>query len=164
LCLVDDAQWLDRASARALAFVARRLLAESIAVLFATREVGDLYAGLATIRVEPLGYGDATALLNSELAAPLDESVVDRIIAEARGNPLALLELPRGLTPAQLAGGFGLPATSVPAGVEQSFERRLEASVPLVKAAVGAACNLTPFRAAKRGQISSGLDSGSKRL
>jgi len=107
LCLVDDAQWLDSASARTLAFVARRLLAEKIALVFAARELGDALAGLPELHVEPLGRGDARALLESVLPAPLDERVLARIVAETRGNPLALLEPPRGLTPAQLAGGFG---------------------------------------------------------
>jgi DNA-binding CsgD family transcriptional regulator len=126
LCVVDDAQWLDRASARVLAFVARRLLAEKIAFVFAARELGDALAGLPELRVEPLGHRDSRALLESVLPAPLDERVLDRIVVETRGNPLALLELPRGLTPAQLAGGFGLPV-SVPlsASIEESFTRRL---------------------------------------
>ena len=109
LCIVDDAQWLDRASAGALAFVARRLLAEEIALLFATREQGDMLAGLPELHVEPLRHRDARALLESALTVRLDERVLDRIVVETRGNPLALLELPRGLTPTQLAGGFGLP-------------------------------------------------------
>ena len=126
LCLVDDAQWLDGTSARALAFVARRLLAEQVALAFATRDVGSGWARFPQLRVEPLGRRDARALLESVLAARLDESVLERIVAETGGNPLALLELPRGLTPAQLAGGFGLPAAlSLSAGIEQSFTRRL---------------------------------------
>ena len=96
VCLVDDAQWLDSASARALAFVARRLLAEKIALVFATRELGDALAGLPDLHVEPLGRRDARALLESVLPARLDERVLERIVAETRGNPLALLELPRG--------------------------------------------------------------------
>src|SRR5215211_7797967 len=126
LCVVDDAQWLDGASARALVFVARRLLAERIALAFATRDVGSGLARFPQLRVEPLGRRDARALLESVLAARLDESVLERIIAETGGNPLALLELPRGLTPAQLAGGFGLPAAlPLSTGIEQSFTRRL---------------------------------------
>ena len=126
LCVVDDAQWLDRASARALAFVARRLLAEKIAFVFAARELGDALAGLPELRVEPLGRRDARTLLESVLPAPLDERVLDRIIVETRGNPLALLELPRGLTPTELAGGFGLPvAVPLSASIEESFTRRL---------------------------------------
>ena len=109
LCVVDDAQWLDRASAQALVFVARRLLAESVALVFATREPSEELEGLPTLVVEGLRDGDARALLGSVLRVPLDERVRERIVAETRGNPLALLELPRGLTPAELAGGFGLP-------------------------------------------------------
>ena len=109
LCVIDDAQWLDRASAQVLASVARRLLAEELALVFATRETGDTVAGLPELHVEPLGHRDARALLESVLPSPLDERVLERIVIETRGNPLALLELPRGLTPAQLAGGFGLP-------------------------------------------------------
>jgi DNA-binding CsgD family transcriptional regulator len=126
LCVVDDAQWLDRASARSLAFVARRLLAEKIAFVFAAREPGDVLTGLPELRVEPLGHRDARTLLESALPARLDERVLDRIVFETHGNPLALLELPRGLTPTQLAGGFGLPA-AVPlsASIEESFTRRL---------------------------------------
>jgi DNA-binding CsgD family transcriptional regulator len=126
LAVVDDAQWLDTASARTLAFVARRLLAEKIALVFAAREPGDLLAGLPELQVLPLGHRDARTLLESALPARLDEHVLERIVAETRGNPLALLELPRGLTPTQLAGGFGLPA-AVPlsASIEESFTRRL---------------------------------------
>src|SRR5689334_13424243 len=109
VCVVDDAQWLDRASAQALVFVARRLLAESVALVLATREPSQELRGLPALVVEGLGNGDARALLGSELRVPLDERVTERIVAETRGNPLALLELPRGLTSAELAGGFGLP-------------------------------------------------------
>jgi DNA-binding CsgD family transcriptional regulator len=126
LCVVDDAQWLDRASARALGFVARRLLAEKIALVFAARELGDVLAGFPELHVGPLGHRDAHALLASALPARLDEQVLERIIVETRGNPLALLELPRGLTPTQLAGGFGLPtALPLAARIEESFTRRL---------------------------------------
>src|SRR5882672_3750853 len=125
LCVVDDAQWLDRASARALAFVARRLLAEKIAFVFAARELGDTLAGLPQLRVEPLGRRDARTLLESVLPAPVDEHVLDRIVLETHGNPLALLELPRGMTPIQLAGGFGLPAVPLSTSIEESFTRRL---------------------------------------
>ena len=126
LCVVDDAQWLDGPSARALAFVARRLLAERIALVFAARDIGDALARLPELRVEPLGHRDARLLLESALPARLDDRVLERVVVETRGNPLALLELPRGLTPAQLAGGFGLPA-AVPlsASIEESYRRRL---------------------------------------
>src|SRR5690348_16430831 len=127
LCVIDDAQWLDDASGAALAFVARRLLAERIALVFATRQVGRGLAGFAQFRVDPLGRRDSRALLESALVLRLDESVLERIVTETAGNPLALLELPRGLTPAQLAGGFGLPAAlPLSTGIEQSFRRRLD--------------------------------------
>ena len=127
LCVIDDAQWLDDASGAALAFVARRLLAERIALVFATRQVDRGLAGFAQFRVDPLGRRDSRALLESVLVLRLDESVLERIVTETAGNPLALLELPRGLTPAQLAGGFGLPAAlPLSTGIEQSFRRRLD--------------------------------------
>jgi DNA-binding CsgD family transcriptional regulator/tetratricopeptide (TPR) repeat protein len=126
LAVVDDAHWLDHASTRALAFVARRLLAEKIALVFAAREIDEALMGLPTLHVGPLRSRDARALLQSVLPARLDESVLDRIVLETRGNPLALLELPRGLTPAELAGGFGLPsALPLAATIEESFTRRL---------------------------------------
>jgi DNA-binding CsgD family transcriptional regulator len=126
LCLVDDAQWLDRASARVLAFVARRLLAEKIAMVFTAREAIDTLRGVGELRVEPLNRRDARALLDWVLPGRLDERVLERIVAETRGNPLALMELPRGLTPGQLAGGFGLPgALPLSARIEESFTRRL---------------------------------------
>ncbi|MEA2405427.1 MAG: hypothetical protein QOE08_2074, partial [Thermoleophilaceae bacterium] len=126
LCVVDDAQWLDRASARALGFVARRLLAEKIALVFAARGLDDALAGLPELHVGRLGNRDARELLSSVLPARLDERVLERLVAETHGNPLALLELPRGLTPSQLAGGFGLPA-ALPLSdrIEEGFRRRL---------------------------------------
>jgi DNA-binding CsgD family transcriptional regulator len=127
LCVVDDAQWLDTASARALAFVGRRLLAEKITLVFATRELGQELRGLPELEVRGLCDGDASALLSSVVPFLLDEQVRGRIVSETRGNPLALLELPRGLTPAQLAGGLGLVAGGALAGrIEESFARRLE--------------------------------------
>jgi len=128
VCLVDDAQWLDRASGQALAFVARRLLAESVALVFAARAPCEEqeFWGLPGLMIEGLGQGDARALLGSVLPGPLDERVRDRIVAETRGNPLALLELPRGLTPAELAGGFGMPdAPALSGRIEESFRRQL---------------------------------------
>jgi DNA-binding CsgD family transcriptional regulator len=127
VCLVDDAQWLDRASVQALAFVARRLLAESVALVFAARQSDEeqQLSGLPEMAVEGLKDSDARALLGSVIRGPLDERVRDRIVAETRGNPLALLELPRGLTPAELAGGFALPhAQGVPGRIEDTFQRR----------------------------------------
>ena len=110
LCVVDDAQWLDRASARALAFVARRLLAERIALVFAARERGEALGGLPELTSDLWDIMTRGRCWSPCLPAPLDERVLERIVVETRGNPLALLELPRGLTPTQLAGGFGLPA------------------------------------------------------
>jgi DNA-binding CsgD family transcriptional regulator len=128
-CLVDDAQWLDRASVQCLAFAARRLLAEPVALIFAVREPGDDHelAGLPGLAVTGLGDADARAVLASAVGGRLDARVADLIVAETRGNPLALLELPRGLAPAELAGGFGLPGAAPLAGrIEDSFARQLD--------------------------------------
>ena len=133
VCLVDDAQWLDRASAQVLAFVARRLLAESVALVFAVREPAEQseLAGIPELVVGGLSDGDARTLLDSAIPGRLDEQVRDRIVAETRGNPLALLELPRGLTVAELAGGFALPdAGPLVSRIEQSYLRRLH-SLPV---------------------------------
>src|SRR2546421_12046484 len=109
ICVVDDEQWFDLMSAVLLAFVSRRLEAESVGLVFAARGTRNELAGLPELVVEGLPNGDARALLDSGFPGPLDTRVRDRIISETRGNPLALLELPRGLTPAELAGGFALP-------------------------------------------------------
>jgi DNA-binding CsgD family transcriptional regulator/tetratricopeptide (TPR) repeat protein len=128
ICLIDDQQWLDQASAQTLGFTARRLAAEPVGLIFATRVAGDELTGLPELEVEGLRDDDARTLLDSALAGPLDARVRDLIIAETHGNPLALLELPRGLTPAELAGGFGLPSAAHLAGsIEDSFARQLEA-------------------------------------
>jgi len=128
LCLVDDAQWLDRASAVVLAFAARRLLAEPVGLIFAARDPGEQLGGLPDLEVRGLEEADARGLLRSVVRVRLDEQVRDRIVAETRGNPLALLELPRGLSPAQLAGGFGLTgAQAVTGRIEESYRHRLEA-------------------------------------
>ena len=127
VCVIDDAQWLDHASAQALGLVARRLLAESVLMLFAARESGEALRGLPELVVEGLPASDARELLRSVVPGGLDARVGDRIVAETRGNPLALLELPRGLTPTQLAGGFGLPAPSLAGRLEEQFARRLDA-------------------------------------
>jgi len=127
LCAVDDAQWLDQASALTLAFVARRLLAEPVGIVFATREPGEALQHLPELEVHGVRNGDARALLSSALRFRLDERVRDRIVAETRGNPLALLELPRGLTATQLAGGFGLlGAQGLSGRIEESFVRQLQ--------------------------------------
>ena len=128
VCLVDDQQWLDRASAQILGFVARRLGAEPVGLVFAARVPGGELAGLPELAVQGLPEADARALLDSVTAGPLDARVRDRIVAETRGNPLALLELARLATPAQLAGGFGLPGAMVPAAaVDESFRRQVVA-------------------------------------
>ena len=127
LCIVDDAQWLDQASAQALTFVARRLRAESVVILFVTREPYTDFAGLPELTVEGLPDREANELLSSVVRGPMDVRVREQILAETRGNPLALVELPRGLSPAQLAGGFGLPGALPLSGrIEESFLRRLE--------------------------------------
>jgi DNA-binding CsgD family transcriptional regulator len=166
VCVVDDAQWLDLASAQALVFVARRLLAESVALVFSTRDPSDELTGFPGLVVEGLRDGDARALLGSVLRVPLDERVRERIVAETRGNPLALLELPRGLTPAQLAGGFGLPdAPGLSGRIEDSFRRRL-AGLPaetqrllLVAAAEPVGDPVLVWRAAQRLEIGVGAAS-----
>jgi DNA-binding CsgD family transcriptional regulator len=127
VCLVDDEQWLDRASAQILGFVARRLGAESVGLVFAVRLPSSELAGLAELRVEGLQEADARALLDAALTGPLDTRVRDQILAETQGNPLALLELPRGLTPQELAGGFGLPnIVRLSGGIEANFRRQVE--------------------------------------
>ena len=128
ICLIDDEQWLDRASAQALGFVARRLAADPVGVVFAAREPSAELAGLPELEVGGLHDDDARALLDLALPGPLDARVRDLIIAETQGNPLALLELPRGVAPAQLAGGFGLPGAALLTGrIEHSFARQLAA-------------------------------------
>src|SRR4051812_16791601 len=113
LCIVDDAQWLDRVSAETLAFVARRLLAERVGLVFGLRGDGDGHplGALPELALAGIGEHDARLLLDSTIPGPLDERVRDRILAEASGNPLALLELPRGRIPTTVAGGFGLPGS-----------------------------------------------------
>jgi DNA-binding CsgD family transcriptional regulator/tetratricopeptide (TPR) repeat protein len=131
VCLLDDAHWLDQASAQVLGFVARRLGSESVVMIFAIRQPWDdrHLAGLPELPVGPLPDEDARSLLASTMPGRLDDAVRDRIIAEAHGNALALLEIPRAWTPAALAGGFGLPdGVTVGGRIEESFRRRL---VPL---------------------------------
>jgi DNA-binding CsgD family transcriptional regulator/tetratricopeptide (TPR) repeat protein len=127
LCVVDDAQWLDRGSALTLGIVARRLVAERIGMVFATREPSEELRPLPTLEVQGLRHEDARALLGSAVTFALDAQVRDQIIAETRGNPLALLELPRGLTEPQLAGGFRMTdAKMLPIRIEESYVRRVE--------------------------------------
>lgn len=137
LCVVDDAQWVDSASALTLAFVARRLVAERVAMVFARRDpldpagveaasgAEDVLEGLPALTLRGLPDPDAESLLASSTAGPLDERVRGRIIAEARGNPLALVELPRELDPADLA--FGRPHGGDPPAtrIERGFAERI---------------------------------------
>jgi DNA-binding CsgD family transcriptional regulator len=130
LIMVDDAQWLDRVSAQTLAFVARRLLAERLGLVFALRESGEAHVleGLPELVIEGLAGDEARLLLDTTITGPLDERVKARILGEARGNPLALIELPRGLTPAELAGGFGLPdARPLASRIEHTYLQRVGA-------------------------------------
>ena len=128
VCLVDDLQWLDQASAQVLAFVARRLVAESVGLVLSTRVPNADMRMLPSLEVKGLEEADAQALLDTVLTAPLDKRVRDQVVAETRGNPLALLELPRGHTVQELAGGFGLPgATQLSAAMKESFRRAVEA-------------------------------------
>jgi DNA-binding CsgD family transcriptional regulator len=127
LCVIDDAQWVDQTSKLTLAFVARRLLAEPVGIVFGTREPGEELQHIPEVEIQGVRNGVARALLSSAVRFKLDEAVRDRIVAETRGNPLALLELPRGLTATQLAGGFGLlGAHGLSGRIEESFIRRLE--------------------------------------
>ena len=127
VCIVDDYQWLDRASAQTLGFIARRIQAEGVLLAFAAREPSNDLEGIPELPVEGLPDLDARALLRSAVRSPLDEQVRERILAECRGNPLALLELPRGFSPAELAGGFGFQRERPLSGrIEESFLRRAE--------------------------------------
>jgi ATP/maltotriose-dependent transcriptional regulator MalT len=130
LCFVDDAQWLDAVSSQILGFVARRLLAESVAIVFAVREPSDEreLMGLPELALGGLPEQDARALLATVLPGRIDESVRERLIAETRGNALAILELPRALAATDLPGGIALDgAYAAPAQIEERFLRRLEA-------------------------------------
>src|SRR3989440_665363 len=148
ICLVDDEQWLDGASAQVLAFVARRLEAESVGLVFAARPVGEELAGLPELVVEGLRDGDARVLLDSVFTGPLDARVRDQFIAETRGNPLALLELPRGLRPAELAVDSGCPARLRCRG---GSRRASSGSLMLCRPRPGAWCSSRrPIRSATR--------------
>jgi DNA-binding CsgD family transcriptional regulator len=132
LCVVDDAQWLDQASAQALSFVARRVANAHTAFLFGARVMTEELAGLPELVLEGLDGNGARQLLAAALPHRLDERVLGRIVAETHGNPLALLELPRGISPARLAGGFGLPhSASLSDRIESSFRRRIRRLPPL---------------------------------
>src|SRR3954471_13602782 len=132
-CVADDFQWLDDATSQAIGFVARRLLAESVALILAVREpsAGQRLAGLPELALRGLDEADARTLLEMVVPGPIDDAVRDRIVAETHGNPLALLELPRGMSAAELAGGYALPASPASfAGLEDRFRRRLDALPP----------------------------------
>jgi GNAT superfamily N-acetyltransferase len=166
LCLVDDAQWLDQASAQVLAFVARRVAAEQIALVFAVRDPTESdvhpFVGLPELRLDGLGQTDARALLAAAVRTPLDDGVRERIVAEARGNPLALVELPRSAPLARLAGGFELPdALSVPRRIEDGFRRRsdslpTETQLLLLVAAAAPTGEATRARVVQRGGAGEG--------
>ena len=129
LCLLDDVQWLDSESVSVLSFVARRLDAEPMVMVFSVRDPSEVQEleGLPDLVLSGLGDADARLLLEAVVPGGLDEQVLQRFVSETRGNPLALLELPRGLTPAELAGGFGLPdGRELSSRVEQSFLRRVQ--------------------------------------
>ena len=159
LCVVDDAQWLDSASGQVFGFIARRLLADSVAMVFAVRTPapdGEL-GGLPELRLQGLAEADARALLETVIPGRLDTRARDRLLAEARGNPLALLELPHRLSPTQLPGGLGLASPQeLPGWIEQSFVQRLEGlpeqarMLLLVAAAEPADDSLLLWRAADR--------------
>ncbi|NIY70804.1 LuxR family transcriptional regulator [Streptomyces malaysiensis] len=130
LCVLDDAQWLDSASAQVMSFVAHRISAEPLAIAFATRPPNQLLNSLPEITLRGLRPADARALLLSALHAPLDEPVTERILAEARGNPLTLTELPRMAAPNQFAGGFSRPdALALSEQIEPGYRQRV-ASLP----------------------------------
>ena len=130
LCIVDDAQWLDQVSAQTLVFVARRLLAERVGFVFAVRGFGDeqTFEGFPELLIEGLPADEARLLLDATIPGPLDEQVKARILDETRGNPLALTQLPRGMTLSELAGGFGVSdARPLTGRIEQSFLQRIRA-------------------------------------
>jgi DNA-binding CsgD family transcriptional regulator len=128
ICVVDDAQWVDSASVQVLSFVARRLVAESVAIVFAVREpVDEAFAGIDDLPVPGLEPHDARLLLESVAPGPMDKDIRERFVSEARGNPLALIALSRGLTSLEFAGGFGMPPhSSLTKRIEDSFVRRIE--------------------------------------
>ncbi len=127
LCVVDDAQWLDQSSALTLAFVARRLLAEPVGVIVGVRDDAEVFRHLPDLEVLGLSNGDARALLGSAVRFPMNSALVDRIVAETRGNPLALLELPRGLSGAELAGFGPGEISATHSALEETFRRRITA-------------------------------------
>ena len=127
LCVVDDAQWLDPETTRALAFVARRLGADSVGLVFASRKIVEELDGIPELQLGGLSAADSRALLDSVLIGHLDGSVRERFLAETHGNPLALIELPRAMTSAEAATGIVRQShDSLSARIEDSFRRQLE--------------------------------------
>ena len=166
LCIIDDAQWLDRSSTQTLTFVARRLMAEPIGVVFALRELGnrqDLSA-LTQLAVEGLAEADAHALLSAVVVGPMENQIRNRIVAETHGNPLALLELRHGLTATELTFGVEASSMAVPNRIEQGFLRRLETLPPasqhllLLAAAEPSGDPVLLWRAAGRLGIAAGAE------
>ncbi|MFF5083304.1 AAA family ATPase [Actinoplanes sp. NPDC000266] len=157
LCLLDDAHWMDQASAQVVGFVARRLLAEPVALLLGARQRGPVLLGLPDLEVQGLRDADSHALLDTVTPFGLDQHVRDRIVAETRGNPLALLELPHGLSRTEMAGGFGLiSAAALPQRIEESFLARVSGlpaptrSLLLIAAAEPVGDPVLVWRAAER--------------
>jgi AAA ATPase domain len=157
LCVVDDAQWLDVASAQAIAFAARHVAHDAVGFLFGARQGANEIRGLPELVILGLGDQDAHELLARTVPDRLDDPVADRLVAETRGNPLALLELPRGLSPAELAGGFGLPGPVVLSDrIEESYRRRLarlplnSAKLLLISAAEPTGDSVVIWRAAEK--------------
>jgi DNA-binding CsgD family transcriptional regulator len=131
VCLVDDALWLDRPSAQVLSFVARRIGDRPVALVVAARTPTPELVGLPRLVIDCLSEDDARALLAAQLTGPVDPAILDTFIAETRGHPLTLLELPRSTTTAELAGGYGLPgAIEPPRSIDESI-RRLVRELPL---------------------------------
>ena len=138
LCVVDDAQWLDQVSVQTLGFVARRLLAEPVALVFAARDSGaEALAGLPELVIGGLSDSDARDLLESVMVGGIDARVRDRIVAETRGIPLALLEVPRNVSAAELAGGFWILGWAPLGGPDRG---QLRAPYPVAARAHPAAC------------------------
>jgi DNA-binding CsgD family transcriptional regulator/tetratricopeptide (TPR) repeat protein len=171
ICLVDDVQWIDRASLQVLGFVARRLTAESVGLVFAVREPDSerMLDKLPELKLDGLPEDEALALLRSVIPGALDANVRSRILAEARGNPLALMELPRGITVADMAGGFARPAPQPSASrIEESFRTRVQALPPatqrlLLVAAAEPSGDITLLRSAAE-HLGIGMDAASPAL
>lgn len=127
LCIIDDAQWLDQVSVQTLGFVSRRLMAEPVALIFGVRDAADVLSGLPDLVIAGLSDGDSRELLESVMLGGIDPRIRDRVVAETRGIPLALLEVPRKFSAAELAGGFwNMGGRSSPGHLEEGFARRIQ--------------------------------------